>query len=66
MKKAIAGIALAAAMAGAGCSYGGLAASGNTAVIARNDMFLFGLLRAVYVCQITPAGLTQCGSGEAP
>jgi hypothetical protein len=55
-----------AASAMSGCGYSGVAASGNTVVVARNDGFLFGLLRKVYVCQITPTGLTQCSEGESP
>ena len=35
-----------------GCSYGGVAASGDKVVITRNDGFLFGVLRKVYVCKI--------------
>ncbi|MFI5307342.1 MAG: hypothetical protein ACHQ53_08320 [Polyangiales bacterium] len=48
------------------CSYGGVATAGDAAIIARNDNILFGLLRKVYVCKVTPAGLSQCGSAEAP
>ncbi len=48
------------------CSYGGVATAGDAVVIARNDNFLFGLLRKVYVCKITPAGVSQCGSADAP
>jgi hypothetical protein len=49
-----------------GCSYGGIGASGDKAVVARNDGFLFGALRSVYVCKVTDAGLTSCQSGDAP
>jgi len=65
MKKMLLVMAVAAATM-SGCAYGGVAASGNTVVVTRNDGFLFGLLRKVYVCQITPTGLTQCSAGEAP
>jgi hypothetical protein len=65
MKRTILMLAVAAATM-AGCSYGGVAASGNTAVVARNNGFFFGLLNKVYVCQITPTGLTQCSEGESP
>lgn len=43
-------------MAGAfGCAYGALATSADgTVYVARNDFFLFGLLRKMYVCK--PAG----------
>jgi hypothetical protein len=49
-----------------GCSYGGTTASGDNAVITRNDMFLFGALRKVYVCKVTEGGLSGCREGEAP
>jgi hypothetical protein len=48
------------------CGYAGVATAGDAAVVARNDWFLFGLLRKVYVCKITPAGLTQCANAEEP
>ena len=47
-----------------GCSYGGIAMHGDNAVILRNDGFLFGALRKVYICQVTPAGLTNCTASE--
>lgn len=49
-----------------GCAYGGAGASGDKAVVARNDAFLFGILRTVFVCKITDAGLSSCQSSEAP
>ena len=49
-----------------GCGYAGVAAAGDAAIIARNDWILFGLIRNVYVCRITPQGLTQCASAEDP
>ena len=49
-----------------GCSYGGVAASGNHAIVMKNDMLLMGLLRAAYVCKIDPAGLVGCSEGESP
>ena len=49
-----------------GCAYGGVAFSGDKAVVARNDGFLFGILRKVSVCKVTDAGLTNCQSGDAP
>jgi hypothetical protein len=52
---------------GAGaCGYAAIATAGDAAVVARNDWFLFGALRKVYVCKITPAGLTQCSSAATP
>lgn len=50
-----------------GCAYSGVAASdSNTVIVAKNDGFLFGLLRKVYVCQITQNGLANCSSGQNP
>jgi len=50
-----------------GCSYAGVAVTADGhAVVARNDSFLFGLLRSVSVCRVTPGGLTNCMSNEAP
>ena len=53
---------------GTGCSYGGvgLNASGDRAVIARNDNFLFGALRKVVVCKVDDGGLHECVSAETP
>jgi hypothetical protein len=65
MKKMMA-VALLACAAASGCAYGGLAASGERVVIARNDGFLFGVLRKVYVCKITDGGVTSCATSEAP
>ena len=61
-------VACVVAIAGclSGCFYAGVATSGDAAIIARNDAFLFGALRRVYVCRITPAGLTQCSTAETP
>ena len=59
-------VAVALAAGASGCGYAGIATAGDAAVIARNDWFLFGLLREVYVCKITPTGLTQCSSAETP
>ena len=52
-----------------GCGYAGVATAGtagDAVVIARNDWFLFGALRKVYVCKVTPVGLTQCANSETP
>jgi hypothetical protein len=64
MKKIIGLVLLGITMAG--CSYGGVAASGDKAVIARNDGFLFGILRKVFVCKISDAGVAACQSNESP
>ncbi|MBW2455707.1 MAG: hypothetical protein JRI68_14410 [Deltaproteobacteria bacterium] len=50
----------------AGCAYGGVAASGDKVVVARNDMFLFGALRTVFVCKITDKGLSGCSDSDSP
>ena len=62
----IALLLLAAAAPLGGCSYGGVSASGDKVVIARNDNFLFGILRKVYVCKITDAGVTSCAESDSP
>jgi hypothetical protein len=51
---------------GTGCGYAGVATSGDKAVVARNDGFLFGILRKVYVCKVTDAGLSACKDSDAP
>ena len=66
MKKLM-GLALASSMALGACAYGGIGVTADgKAVVARNDAFLFGILRAVYVCNVTPAGLAGCVAGQAP
>ena len=69
MKKLM-GLALATTVAATtlgACAYGGIGVTADGhAVVARNDAFLFGILRAVYVCNVTPAGLAGCVAGEAP
>lgn len=62
----IALVLLAAAAPLGGCSYAGVAASGDKVVIARNDGFLFGILRKVYVCKITDAGVSNCAEADSP
>jgi hypothetical protein len=50
-----------------GCAYGGAAmGSADKVVVTRNDGFLFGILRKVYVCKVADAGLSACGDSEAP
>ena len=68
MSKKLMGLALLAAMATPGaCGYASVSATADgKAVVARNDGFLFGLLRKVYVCNVTPAGLSGCVAGESP
>ena len=68
MKKIAALLVLGAVASGmGGCAYGGVSGAGNDkAVIARNDAFLFGILRKVFVCKVNDAGLTACGTNESP
>lgn len=69
MKKLLKGLLVAGALASTlgGCAYGGMTTVGDKAVIARNDMFLFGALRKVYVCKVTATGVAGCvDSAEKP
>jgi hypothetical protein len=71
MKKSVAlvlaGMTLGLALAGTGCAYGGVSGSGtDKVVIARNDAFLFGILRKVFVCKVADSGVTACAEGESP
>ncbi len=69
MKRALFGLAaltMVAAMTPA-CAYGMIATSGKQVIVVRQDMFLLGALRKVYVCTISPnAGLTDCQNGMNP
>jgi len=50
-----------------GCAYGGAAmGSADKVVVTRNDAFLFGILRKVFVCKVADAGLSACSESEAP
>jgi hypothetical protein len=68
MKK-IAALCVLAAMAASatGCAYGSIATAGNDkVVITRQDGFLFGALRKVFVCKVTDGGTASCGTNESP
>ena len=68
MKLSIA-LVLAAATLGSGltgCAYGSIATAGDKVVITRQDGFLFGALRKVFVCKVTDAGVANCGSADSP
>ena len=67
MKKIIAaaGVIMMAGSIFMGCSYAGVAVAGDKVVLPRNDTFLYGMLRKVYVCKLTDAGLTECQAGDA-
>ena len=47
-----------------GCAYAGAGVAGDKVVVPRNDSFLYGMLRKVYVCKLTDEGLTECVAGE--
>ena len=68
MKKSILGLVAATMVAGVlgGCAYGGIAGVGDKAVITRNDAFLFGILRKVFVCKVADSGVSNCNESEAP
>ena len=59
-------LALSVMAAIAGCSYGGVAVSGDKAVVLRNDNFLYGVLRQVFVCKVDASGLSACNSNVSP
>lgn len=69
MKK-ILGLALVLATAAPsmGCAYGMIATTqdGSKVVITRQDSFLFGALRKVFVCKVTDAGVAACNESESP
>jgi hypothetical protein len=68
MKKTLASMLILGTLASSlgGCAYGGVGVAGDKAVVARNDSFLFGILRKVFVCKVTEGGLTNCNASEAP
>jgi hypothetical protein len=69
MKKTLATLMLAGFMGSmvGGCAYAGVAAVGtDKVVVARNDAFLFGILRKVFVCKVSDAGVTACANAESP
>lgn len=64
--KTLMGLVVATMMATA-CSYapGGVTADGKV-VIAKNDGLLFGLMSKIFVCNVTPGGVTGCAAAELP
>ncbi|MGZ6311552.1 MAG: hypothetical protein ACXWOH_13035 [Bdellovibrionota bacterium] len=51
---------------GLGCSYGGVATVGDKVVVGRNDNFLQGALRHLYVCKASDKGLSGCSEMDTP
>ncbi len=50
-----------------GCAYGAIATTTDgKVVITRNDSFLFGALRKVFVCKVTDGGVASCQSADSP
>jgi len=66
MKK-LAGLLFVASMSLVACAYqpGGVSADGHV-VLVKNNGILFGLLNKIFVCQVTPAGLSGCAAAEQP
>ena len=66
---AVAALAIALGGTGAvvsGCAYGGVASTPDgTVVITRNDLFLFGALRKVFLCKVAGSTLS-CAETAAP
>ena len=48
------------------CSYGAIAVENGKAVIVRQDDWLYGILRKIFVCEVTDGGLANCANGENP
>ena len=69
MKKAL-GFVLAVATAAplSGCAYGAIATTqdGSKVVVTRNDSFLYGALRKVFVCKVADGGVAGCAESESP
>jgi len=66
MKKSIL-ILAAISFLGSGCSYTAVTRLGKGKVaVVKNDMFLFGALRKIFVCNATKAGLSNCSTNENP
>jgi hypothetical protein len=68
MKRVLALVLAAAAIGGAlpGCAYGSIATAGDKVVITRQDGFLFGALRKVFVCKVTDGGAASCHDQDSP
>ena len=56
------------ASSASGCAYGAIATTqdGSKVVIVRQDSFLFGILRKVFVCKVADGGTQSCAEGESP
>ncbi len=66
VRAAVAVAVAAASLAVMGCSYGGVAVTGDKAVVLRNDGLLYGIMNKAYVCKVSEAGLSNCNSADTP
>jgi hypothetical protein len=63
MKKAIISVALLGVLSTLmGCSYAGVAASGDKVVVLRNGLFT----NTAYVCKVDDKGVSSCSDGDSP
>jgi hypothetical protein len=63
MKKVIFSVALLGAISALfGCSYAGLASSGDKVVVLRNGLFS----NTAYVCKVGDNGVSNCVDGDSP
>lgn len=65
MKRLLLGVVLASSISACAYAPGGVTSDGK-AVIVKNNGLLFGIFNAIYVCSVTPNGLSGCVKGEAP
>ena len=50
-----------------GCSYTSpVSIPGDRVVLPKNNTFLYGVFREVYVCKVTDSGLTNCQTSQNP
>ena len=47
-----------------GCIYSSVALHGETALVAKSDWG--GLMKHLYVCKVTPEGVTDCKKKDSP
>lgn len=66
MKVRLFAVLVTLAFVATGCLYGGVAAVGTDTVVITKTAGPFGLMRTVYVCKVTPNGLTGCKDKESP
>ena len=66
MKKSLLAL-VAVCFLGTGCSYTQVTRLGKGKVaVVKNDMFLMGALRKIFVCNATKGGLSNCSTNENP